>query len=166
MSRLSFGGFGGQAEVFGLIYSKMTTLESALFGIFSAMITFTIGTTWIGYERGGREMNLVARWFFETVYQYTNSWFISIVAWIPLGVGAIFLAAKLVDRDVRKSFNYPHTLRTGFIIMIFWLLPSVLHQARIFKLPNNTFTFIWAAGGAVIYLLFEIISWKMSQKKV
>lgn len=130
----------------------MNLFETALFGIASGLTTFVLTTTWAGYERGAYEMNPGARFIFETLYRFSGSWFLSIAALTPLVILGLYLAVKLIGQGARVFL----------ICFILLILPAVLHDAIIIKLPSNEVNLLFSFGLAGPYLLFEWLRRKRS----
>jgi hypothetical protein len=144
----------------------MNLVETALYGILSGMISFSLYTSWIGYEGGSYEINPVLWEIVKTVKGWTGSWAWGILPFIPISILGVYIAAKLVDRDLRKT-GYLHSFRVWFIGFILIQLPSVLHQSRIIRLPReSSLTFILSFVPVIVYVLFEVAWWKLRKRKI
>lgn len=131
------------------------------------MMSFSLYTSWVGYERGSSEINPILWEMVKAIKGWTGSWAWGILPFIPISILGVYIAAKFVDRDLRKT-GYPHSFRVWFISFILIQLPSTLHQSRIIRLPTRDplVTFLLSFAPAVVYVLFEIVRWKMRKRKV
>jgi hypothetical protein len=126
------------------------------------MVTFTLYTSWVGYERGYGEINPILWKIVCAIRDYTGSWAWGILPFIPIVIIGIYVAAWFLDRDLEKS-GYRGSFRAVFAGLILINLTSSLHQARIIRLPSDPVPlFILSYAPPLIYIVYEIIRWRTS----
>lgn len=143
----------------------MTIKESALYGVASALLTFMLISSWLGYQQAGyvAEFNPVAKGIFEWLYYLTGSLTLSVLVFVPLTIIGIFFAAILVDRDLKKS-GYLKSKQVVFSALIFLLIPNALYNARILKMDLRLLTVICLLAAGV-YLLSQCLFWKRDKNR-
>ncbi len=129
----------------------MNKIEKILHAIVSLMITAILYLTYTGYLNGAYEQNPIARFIFETIYNYTNSWAISILIFIPIVIIGLYVAVVLIKRDYK---NKPRAGQVFLTTLILLITPNTI--SIVFNLMWDN-SFIAPAGAvlAVAYLIYE-----------
>lgn len=136
-------------------------IEKLLYAIASISVSIILYTTWIGFKKGGREANPIARKIFETFYFVFGSWKAAVLIFIPIVFLGLYAAVKLINRDYKTKFpKAGQVFLSAFILLI---LPNVVNNLFGF-LWTNSFISLSGVGLAGLYLIFCLIYYKFLKK--
>ncbi|HID60704.1 MAG TPA: hypothetical protein EYP46_02455 [Hadesarchaea archaeon] len=140
----------------------MGKLEKYLWVVAIAMVVIILVTTWIALERGGYEMNPIMWRLFKALHEFTGSWAVAVLPFIPVVCLGLYVMVRAIRWDL-KGRGYPYGGRVVLVSFILLILPNTIYNLGV----KMSYGLMVVSGFALIisYWIFEWFRWRKERKR-